>query len=183
MASRPEELYSSMDNWTGKLPTSLQVADRYCPIQQYLVAQTPPQREWETGLKSDLKVILTPDHRDQISPGLISFVESLKQIELLKPNWDSYQANPLDIRVERPALELAILSNARCNYPSVTALPTGGLSLRWTSDVAVLEIDIHPSGSCEALLELTVQDEEIELPLGSTLGATKNLLNQFNSAS
>lgn len=183
MASRPEEIYSSIDSWTGPLPTSLEVADRYCSISSYRVAQSPPQREWETGLKSDLRVILTPDCRDQISPRLISFVERLKQIELLKPNWDSYQAHPLDIRVERPALELAILSNARCNYPSVTALPTGGLNLRWTSDAAVLEIDIHPSGSCEALLELTAQDEEIELPLGSTLRAVKHLLNQFNSAS
>lgn len=183
MASRPEEIYSSMDNWTGPLPTSLEVAGRYCSIQSYRVAQTPPQREWETGLKSDLRVILTPDRHDQISPGLISFVESLKKIELLKPNWDGYQARPLDIRVERPALDLAILSNARCNYPSVAALPTGGLCLRWTSNAAVLEIDIHPSGSCEAILELIAQDEEIELPLGSTLGAAKNLLNQFNSAS
>ena len=181
MASRPEEVYSPISSGPRAFPASLEAAARYCPVQPYRIEQVPAQNKWPTGLKSDLQVDFTPDHRNEIPQGLLLFVEKLKKLERLPPNWDSYQAFPLDIRVERPALELALHSNVYCNYPSVAALPTGGVSLRWISGVSTLEIDISPSGTCEALLELG--DGDIELPSGSTIGAAKALLNQFNRAS
>lgn len=112
----------------------------------------------------------------------MSFIESIKRIEKLAPNWDSYQGHPLDISVEQPALELAIMSNELSNYPSVYALPTGGLSLRWVSSIAELEIDISPNATCEALLELHQQGEEIELPRRSSLADAKALLVRFKKA-
>lgn len=181
MASRPEERYTDAPGWPGAFQTPLESFNRYQPARPVRIAAVPAPREWDTGLRSRLKIEFTPDHHDEIPSGLINFVDGLKRIEQHLPNWDSYQGHPLDDRVEKPAMELAILSNERSNFPQVYALPTGGLSLRWTSAKAELEIDISPMGTCEALLELFASGNEVELPRGSPLADAKALLAQFNN--
>jgi len=181
MATRPEETYNPIPVWQGQFPTSLEVAERYSPARSHRIAPAPAQREWATGLRSGLKILISPDHRDQVPLGLESFVADIKKIEMLLPNWDSYHAHPLNTSVERPAIELAIMSNERSNYPTVHPLPTGGLSLRWISRLGELEVDLSPQGTCEALLELRGSDN-VELPRGSAPADAKALLVRFIEA-
>jgi hypothetical protein len=161
------------------MPTALEVARRYRSAHTR-IAPVPETREWDPGLQSGVRIVLYPDHRNKIPERIEVFVQTIKAIEKLSPNWDSYQALPLHPDAQLPALELAVLSNERCNYPSVVPLPNGGLGLRWVSPTAELEIDVSANGTCEALLEFIETGDEIELPRGSALSEAKALLARFN---
>ncbi len=84
-----------------------------------------------------------------------TLIDRLHHLGSLAPNWDSYDAVPVQgtAAVEAMRLLAQILT---FDVPTPTLVPTssGGLQLEWHQDEAELELDVHPNGAVEVFLSM-----------------------------
>ena len=109
--------------------------------------------EVQLPLRAGIKMRFVPDKTGGLPADFVEVIEAIREIEVLRPGWDSYGAFPLNDRAVSPAIDLALAGIGRGQKPRIVPLPTGGLGLRWVSDAAELEIDVGPDGSASALFE------------------------------
>jgi hypothetical protein len=153
-------------------------------IQPRVVTNIPPAtaRMISTGLRAGIKLEFIPDKRDELPAVVAKAIEDVRSLERLPRNWDSYGAAPLDDNAVVAAFELVVYAENRCDCPmQIVPLSNGGLGLRWTNDQSELEIDVDPSGVCEALFTCPAIGDPIELPAGSTLADAKELISRHAS--
>ena len=149
-----------------------------------IVTDIPPAPTYlvETGLRAGIKLKFQPDKRNEFPEGVASAISQILELEKLPPGWDSYDAAPLSDDAVLAGFELIIHAQSRCDCPMrVVPLSNGGIGLRWNSDDADLEIDVEPSGTCEATLEGVAVGEPIELASGSTLADAKELISRHST--
>ena len=87
-------------------------------------------------------------------------VRSLGELLQLKPNWDSYGAQPVDSHCVAAALQLA-LDTLRDNTPAPSVVPTsrGGLQLEWHTRGLDLEVEFLSATRICGLFEDRVGNE------------------------
>lgn len=142
----------------------------------------PPTYEVDTGLRAGIKLKFRPDKRNEFPASVASAICQIQDIERLAEGWDSYGAAALRDDAVLAAFELIIHAETICDCPIVVVpLSNGGLGLRWTDAVSELEIDVDPTGTCEAFYTGAAVEEPIELSAGSTLSDAKDLISRHAS--
>jgi hypothetical protein len=137
------------DSFTGFKTVANMLVYNQQSVQPWLRTVTSRQErivKIDTQLKGNVVIEWTHDHRT-FPENLLSLIEELRVLEDLKPNWDSYGAAALDVRVERPAVELMLIGHrTKSRLPRLVPLPDGGLSLIWQTDDTELDVAIDPDG-------------------------------------
>jgi hypothetical protein len=83
---------------------------------------------------------------------MATLLEQLDAMLTLKPNWDGYNADPIDPRVvtlakEFVALLTALQPTGRVGEMHVTPGRDGGVLIEWVDPAFEHELDIKPDGS------------------------------------
>ena len=142
------------------------------------VKPDPGLIEIDTGLRADIRLTLPLSAGSKVPDKVAFLVESIKEFEGLRHDWDTYGANALDDRAVQGAMSLIIEAERTCCSPNeIVPLSSGGLGLRWSYDGVELEVDIDPDKTCSAYFE--AGGDETELPRGSSLSKAMELVARF----
>lgn len=77
--------------------------------------------------------------------------DRLSKLLYLRPDWDSYGAQPIQAKAADQAVTLLLgVMNDRSPTPSVVPTSAGGVQLEWHVQEIDLEIEINPAGNVTA---------------------------------
>ena len=165
--------------WTS-FPTVLGGFGELLTHGQYRLNNTPRQDRAASimvplALRSGHKLEWISDGRS-FPPALQDVIAQLQAIDALPEGWDSYGGHSLSEGAINPSLELVLMTQRRCVYPTLVLLPSGGIGLRWESPTAELEIDVSPDGRCEAVLDI---NNSVEATSPGTVAEVAPLVGRF----
>lgn len=78
----------------------------------------------------------------------------------LEADWDSYGARRVQWDAARKAFELLAQLGEDLPVPSVVPTAAGGLQFEWGGDGDVVEIEVGPTGTLTALIDLNGESHE-----------------------
>jgi len=95
---------------------------------------------------------LEPDQEPKVFPTLyagapkwFNYIEwQIREFQLLKPNWDSYGAEPIDEEIIQKTSRLLLPINEESSQkPFVAPVPSGGIDIEWNKPARLLSIKVR----------------------------------------
>lgn len=100
---------------------------------------------------------------------LLDTDQTLQELLKLKPNWNSYGAQPIRPDVVRAVRDLLPdIVQQRTPRPTVVPTVRGGVQLEWHAGGIDLELEIEAPGQFHVLFENPNEDVELEARLDSS---------------
>ena len=116
----------------------------------------------------------------QEPPWLEPALEELNQLLQLPPNWNSYNAMPIEpLAVVRTIELLDAVMEDSTPFPQFVPTPQGGVQLEWDMRGMAIEVESYPSGTREMYVQDqrngTEQERALDSDLSPLIEAVRNL--------